>query len=264
MCLCDQRGSRAAAAACASAQWMRTKPQAESWTRWPAEISFSLNYSMTPIQLLEHTAGPKSCLYSQCWSQSCCTCTWAEIPSGDSVSPDEGGSTQRGCFGGCFVVRQSERYIQCLPPCRTSATSCHHGCDWITTLQQHSHQRSQTDLLWAELVLWKRLRKLQMWKLQVLCQPTWQSPTLHCQRFAVFLWGLCLHKPVPIYSVGCPLYWNPDFTCPFLQLPNKINHARLSPLSFISTNRFFSALCAMKPPCKQAVTERTGVPLSCT
>lgn len=102
MCLCYQRGSGAAAAACVSAWWMRTKLWEESWIRWPAEISFSLNYSMTPMQLPEHTAGPKGCLYSQCWSQSCCTCSWAETPSSASISSDECGSTQS-FFGGAAL-----------------------------------------------------------------------------------------------------------------------------------------------------------------
>lgn len=79
-----------------------------------------------------------------------------------------------------------------------------------------------------------------------------------------FSQGSCLHQPAPIYSVGsADLFWNADFTCPSLPLPNKINHARLSPLSLFSTNWFFFQCCV---PWKLLVNRRSlkeRVPLSC-
>lgn len=40
---------------------------------------------------------------------------------------------------------------------------------------------SQTEPLWAALVLCERLRNRQMWKLKAACHPTWLSIALHCE-----------------------------------------------------------------------------------
>lgn len=175
---------------------------------------------------------------------------------------------------GCAVwTLQHMAVLKCffLPASHAQFSACHRGCDWMTTnylfeaLAPKRNPCSQTEPLWAALVLCKRLRNLQMWIPKAACHPTWQSIALHCE------WVVpCVSRRVS----GCA---NQDqfilWVSPASLLEWKF-HVPLSTaskqdkspktLTFIFWKLSFSALCAMKLPHKQAGTERTGVPLSYT